>query len=184
MNRVTKENPHGALNLETLVEFERKLGVPLPSAYREYLLAFNGGKFEKNVISISETEGKTRVHHMYGLHSGPRYAQLRNKREISGSLFLAICDDSFGNQFLIRLTGGLAGTIYFLDHEVEPEEGLTVVARDFNEFVVKMKSDDESMREFAERNPEGYRSFMEQLEQVRREREERLSKEIKGPGSN
>jgi hypothetical protein len=155
--------------LEVLIEFERKLGTPLPDAYREYLLAFNGGKFEKDVISISEAEGETTVHHMFGLHSGPRYAQLRNKRTISGSLFLAICDDSFGNQFLIKLTGGQAGTIHFLDHEVEPEEGLTGVASDFNEFVAKMKSEEEFMHEFAERDPEGYRWFMERLEQAKRD---------------
>lgn len=171
MNTVTKKNPYGPLDLEVLIEFERKLSTPLPDAYREYLLAFNGGKYEKDVISISEAEGETTVHHMYGLHSGPRYAQLRNKRMISGSLFLAICDDSFGNQFLIKLTCGDVGTIYFLDHEVEPAEGLTAVAMDFNEFVAKMKSEQEFMQEFAERDPEGYQWYMERLEQAKRDHE-------------
>ena len=173
MNTVAKKNPYGPLHLEVLIEFERKLGAPLPDAYREYLLAFNGGKFEKDVISISEAEGETTVHHMYGLHSGPRYARLRNKRKISGSLFLAICDDSFGNQFLIRMTGGETGAIYFLDHEVEPEEGLTAVARDFDEFVAKMKSEEEFMQAFAERDPEGYRAFKERLEELKRKYEEK-----------
>lgn len=168
MNTVSEKNPYGSLDLEVLIEFERKLNSPLPDAYREYLLAFNGGKFKKDVISISEGEGETTVHHMYGLHSGPRYAQLRNKRTISGSLFLAICDDSFGNRFLLKLTGEQVGAIYFLDHEVDPAEGLTAVARDFNEFVAKMKSEEEFMQEFAKRDPEGYRAFTERLEELKR----------------
>lgn len=168
MNAVTTENPYGALDLETLVEFERKLGVPLPDAYREYLLTFNGGKYEKDVIRTSDAEGETSIHHMYGLHAGPRYAQLRNKRSIAGNLFLSICDDSFGNQFLLRLNGAEAGAVFFLDHEVPPEEGLSALTRDFNEFVAKMKSDDESMQEFAERDPKGYRAFKERLEELKR----------------
>lgn len=172
MNTVSEENPHGALDLATLVEFERKVGVSLPDSYREYLLAFNGGKYEKDVITISEAEGETRVHHMYGLHDGPRYAQLRNARRIAGNLFLAICDDSFGNQFLLRLTGADAGAVYFLDHEARPEEGLMALAPGFNEFVARMKSDEDSMREFAERDPEGYRAFMERLAELKRRYDE------------
>ena len=177
MNTVTEKNPHGALDLETLVEFERKLGVPLPDAYREYLLAFNGGKYEKDVITISEAEGETRVHHMYGLHGGPRYAQLRNKRSIAGTLFLSICDDSFGNQFLLRLSGAEAGAVYFLDHEVRPEEGLSVLAGGFNEFVAKMKSDEESMQEFKTRDPEGYRTYIARLEEAKRAHAEWASRQ-------
>ena len=172
MNTVTSKNPYGALQLETLVEFEQKLGLPLPDTYREYLLAFNGGKYEKDVITISDAEGETSIHHMYGLHAGPRHAQLRNKRTIAGNLFLDICDDSVGNQFILRLTGGEAGAIYFLDHEVPPEEGLTALAGDFNEFVAKMRSDDEFMQEFADRDPEGYRAFRERLEQLKRKYDE------------
>ncbi len=176
-NRLTAENPYGKLKLDELVAFEKQLGCPLPAPYRDYLVRFNGGRYERDIVKINETEGDTRIHHMYGLHAGPEYARLDSRLGLVNSDFLAICDDAFGNHFLIKLRGDKSGWMYFLDHEeVDPSKALTPVARDFPEFVENMISENRQMAEFRARDPAGYQDFQERLREMKRLRAEELRK--------
>jgi SMI1 / KNR4 family (SUKH-1) len=173
------ENPYGPISLPDLAAFESELGCPLPQEYRDYLIAFNGGALEKDVIRISDAEGETRIHHMYGLHTGPAHQRLTSQYEgelgILQGAYLPICDDAFGNKFLIKLKGSKRGSVYFLNHEVAvSRRALTYVAESFSRFMEKMQSSEDSMEEFKARDPAGYDEFQRRLEEMRRLREDEL----------
>lgn len=174
VNKVVTPNPFGKLTLDQLEAYEKKLGVILPEQYRNYLILFNGGKYEKDITKISAKEGDTRIHHMYGLHAGPGYRRL--EADIINHEYLAICDDAFGNEFLIKVNGVGYGGIYFLNHESQDKSALTYVAPDFSVFVDNMLSRDEDMAEFQARDPDGYAKFQKQLEEMKRLREKDLKK--------
>ncbi|WP_019142290.1 SMI1/KNR4 family protein [Noviherbaspirillum massiliense] len=175
-NVVVTANPHGALDMAELDAFERALGGPLPMSYRDYLMRFNGGKFKNDIVPLSDDA--TRIHHMYGLHKGPIYSRLSIERSASFSLdYLGICDDAFGNHFLIKLQGEGAGAIYFLDHEEASAPGVfTLIAHDFSEFVKCMTSEDQHMTQFRERDPERYAEFQSRLREMKKLRAEELNK--------
>lgn len=170
-NRVIKKNPYGKIKLDELERLEKKLGIDLPEQYRDYLIRYNGGYFEKDRIKISDAEGNTRIHHMYGLHYGPDYERL-NIDHLIRSEYLAICEDAFGNHFFIKINGVDHGAIYFLDHEESDfNSALIKVTNSFSEFVDLMKSDEENMAEFQAQDPIGYAEFQKRAEELRRRRE-------------
>lgn len=175
-NVVVTANPHGELNLAELDAFEKTLECFLPTSYRDYLIQFNGGKFKNNIVPLSEDA--TPIHHMYGLHMGPEYSRLSVGWPPGvGRDYLAICDDAFGNHFLLKLRGEGAGAIYFLDHEETNASGaLTMIAQDFGEFVERMTAEDRRMAEFRKRDPDGYAEFQNRLREMKRLRAEELKK--------
>jgi hypothetical protein len=79
MNSIVQGNPYGQLSAERLDAFEESLGKRLPNEYREYLLNYNGGEFEKIIFPDEPSFG---VQHMYGLHDGPEYDRLEDRFEI------------------------------------------------------------------------------------------------------
>lgn len=179
MNKVINSNPYGVLDERMLVEFEKRLGATLSPSYRSYLLSFNGGDYEKKIIAINKKEGDTSIHHMYGLHSGPDYRRLSVSDVIdcADAKFIKICDDATGNNFCLKVSGNNIGGVYFLDHEIESNarcESLICVAKDFDDFVQNMKSNDDDMIEFKNKDPEGYNDFQQRLAEMKRLREEEL----------
>lgn len=182
-NRVTAPNPYGKIDLEKLSSFERELGGLLPKEYRDYLVCCNGGKYEKDVVRIGEKEGETRIHHWYGLNSGPKHQRLDDCQDEIETLlgeYVTICDDASGNSFLIKMEGESRGSVYFLDHEIEiAESALKKVAKSFNEFVNNLKSEEESMDEFKARDPAGYDEFQRRLAELKRIYDEKYEAERK-----
>lgn len=176
-------NPYGTLEVDVLLEFESELNATLPIEYREYLLKHNGGDFEKRVVLVPE-EGHTRVHHMFGLHQGPEYRQLRRQYMHFGGVtahnYLPICDDGLGNTFFLKLKGSNVGAVYFGDHEAMGGDSLVnnfqYVSLTFREFVESMLTDDEMMEAFKQADPDGYSNFQQLLEEMKALR----SKEEKG----
>lgn len=132
-----------AVTPEELKVFEEKIGHPLPSAYREFLLAHNGGRPIPSVIDINDCpSGATDVQVFLGL-TGPFESETL---EWSWDVFrgriperlLPIADDSFGNLFCLSLTGNDVGQVFFLDRYEESESRPYFVAKDFNEFLDKI----------------------------------------------
>ena len=137
--QVEDPNPRGALGEDALHAFERKLGVRLPEPYRAYLLRFNGGRWSRQIFSISPEDGESRVHQVYGLHAGPDYSRLDAVRTVFAdripSDLLAFAADAFGNQLCIGIKGKRTGQVFFWDHEVEGGKGLVVLQDSFDGFV-------------------------------------------------
>ena len=121
---VESPNPYGELDSVQLREFETQLGCKLPSAYRKFLLKFNGAKPIPSDFKIGR--GASSLHHVYGLHNGPGYCHLAAtwgtlQDRIPDSL-LPIADDPGGNQICIGIKGKYKGRIYFWDHEVDSDK--------------------------------------------------------------
>jgi hypothetical protein len=137
--KVEQPNPYGALEEGALGAFERSLKERLPETYRQHLLSYNGGKWEPKCFVISEKEGESSVHGVYGLHGGPGYCRLDAIRETFSDRIpkdlLAIACDSFGNQICIGISGKWRDAIYFWNHEVVGNKSLTRIADSFDNFI-------------------------------------------------
>ncbi len=108
-----------------LEEFEEEIGRRLPSAYRDFLLAHNGGRPVPNVFAIS-VANESAVHFFFGLHTG-RTSNLRRYRDIyRGRIpedLLPIALDVVGNVVCLGLAGEGAGKVFLWDSEAEGGSG-------------------------------------------------------------
>ena len=139
----------------------------------------NGGKFENRIVSLPGKEGETRVHHIYGLHNGPAYARLADNYILFAEMFfsadyLPVCEDSFGNWFCLKLRGPRTGAIYFGDHEkmTGPKDikQLVCLAEGFDDFLARMKSEEQADEDFRKRDPDGHAKFQKRLEEAKEAR--------------
>lgn len=137
--KIEKPNPHGSLEENVLVAFERTLKERLPETYRQHLLNYNGGKWEPKCFVISGEEGESSVHSVYGLHRGPEYCRLDSSREIFSDRvpkdLLAIASDPGGNQICLGISGKRREAVYFWDHEIAGNKSLTLIADSFDGFI-------------------------------------------------
>jgi hypothetical protein len=182
MNSIVQGNPYGPLSAERLEAFEERLGRRLPNGYREYLLNYNGGDFEKTIFP---DEPSFRVHHVYGLHDGPEYCRLEDGFEIwraydlegfRGQLqgILGFADTGTGDALLLDLSDG---SVWFFDpHDVtdEPNQNLHQymhrLASSFDEFFAKLISEEEE--EVLRAGDPVYEEFKQRLERIKRRREQ------------
>lgn len=123
--------------------FEKKIGHRLPPAYREFLLAHNGGRPIPAVIDIDDCpSGASEVQVFLGLTGTFESETLEWSwnvfRERIPERLLPIADDPFGNLFCLSLEGTDAGQVLFLDRYEESESRPYFVAKDFNEFLGKI----------------------------------------------
>lgn len=150
---IKDSNKLGFLSEEALRRFEFEIGALLPEQFREFLLKHNGGKPVPSDFKISDNEGNSCLHHVYGLHDGPDYSNIAsNHRVFKGRIpneLLAIADDPFGNQICIGIKKKYLGRIYFWDHEEESRffkfKGTTLLAHTFDDFL-------ESLYEYVDPN--------------------------------
>lgn len=137
--KIEKPNPYGTLDLNVLAAFESSLKERLPETYRQHLLKYNGGKWEPKCFVISDEEGESSVHSVYGLHSGPEYCRLDAAQKIFSDRvpkdLLAIASDAFGNQICLGISGKRREAIYFWDHETAGKKSLTLIADSFDSFI-------------------------------------------------
>jgi len=119
--RIQNPNPHGPLRESKLNAFEKALGVRLPNQYREFLICANGGRWENRVFRISEEEGESEVHHVFGLHDGPDFCRLDRAweivRERIPASLIPIADDPGGNKICLGIRGDRRGKVFFWAHE-------------------------------------------------------------------
>lgn len=165
-NKIIEPNPYGPLVIEELLAFESKLGVSLPEDYRNYLIKYNGAKFENDVFLINEVEGESRIHHIGGVIQEPSYASLLVNYDVFNidlkNKYLAIADDAFGNQIVLKLVEPNMGGIYFWDHEVpfnKVEKILIKVGNSFTEYINSLKrseTQEEFLKMIKKESPEHY----------------------------
>lgn len=131
---IADSNRFGQLTPERLAAFEKHLGTQLPEPYRAHLLAHNGG-YVDGAREICE------LHHVYGIHDGPKWARFPDSRAIYGGLvprnLLPIADDPGGNLLCIVVDGSNRGAVCFWDHERagNPADSVRELAPDFGAFL-------------------------------------------------
>ncbi len=155
MNSILQSNPYGILDVADLEAFEARIGCRLPDEYRRYLLAHNGGEYEKIIFP---GEPSFTMHHVLGLHNGPDYYRLERrfplwetcdledvKEQLERLLFIA--DTTTGDAILLNCDDG---SIWFFDpHDVtgEPDQNLKedmiCLASNFDAFIEQLVSDAE-----------------------------------------
>jgi cell wall assembly regulator SMI1 len=133
-----------ALKSDDLDAFEQTLGKRLPRAYRDFLLAHNGGRPVPAVIDIDDCpSGATEVQVLLGL-TGPVESETLEWswnafRDRIPERLLPIADDPFGNLFCLSLEGNDAGQVLFLDRYEESESRPYFVAATFDDFLAMLR---------------------------------------------
>lgn len=129
------KKPYGEIDCRRLEDFERLRSFRFPLDVRAWLVEANGGAPSKKTIFVSEQFGETKIHHVYGFHSGGEQLQLDWINETlqynMPAYLVAICDDEGGNQVSISVRRDDFGSIWFWDHETGDEYPL---AKNFAEF--------------------------------------------------
>jgi cell wall assembly regulator SMI1 len=140
------------LNESTLARFEKHLGNQLPHDYREFLLKSNGGQPTDDLSFAFTEDGKPSgsvVSEFYSLAEESERITLQKgidtfvKRNRMPAWFLPVADDAFGNQICLSLAKENFGSVFFWDHEREPDVSdecgsmlnVSLIARSFSEFL-------------------------------------------------
>jgi cell wall assembly regulator SMI1 len=103
---------------EDVQRLERRIGRPLPDAYRAYLRQHDGGRLEGNNQAVNE---------IFGVGPDtPEWADMWRKLDTYAervpSWLLPVAADSFGNLFALSLRDSDRGSVWFWDHELEADE--------------------------------------------------------------
>lgn len=148
MAKVTSSNEN--LSLEQIEQFEARNNLKLPEKYKSFLLQWNGGYTEPSLFRISEEQGASVVNVLNGI--GDMYDNLDKVIDIYEYRlpegFIPIGDDPGGNVICLGTKEPYTETIYFWDHEEEPEDSedmsnMYLLANDIFEFLDNLYEDAE-----------------------------------------
>lgn len=129
---------YGNGSIDSVSEFESRLGITLDEEYRYFLVKYNGGDTPNTHVGIRGCS--TDLRYLYGINT---------EESIEDKLLLPICEnkrylpigaDSFGNYFAIGLSDDNKGVIFFCNHE--SGYALKKIADSFKLFLSKCKSDE------------------------------------------
>ena len=140
-----------SINANDLKEQEAYFKCELPEDYKRFLLEYNGGIPDKNIVSFTENNRKTEdyIDLFFGFCDDDIYGIFDNyctflKRIPSNTI--PIARDPGGNLFLMSIRGDDYGHIYFWDHEEEIYEGqepdysnMSLVAKSFTDLLNNLK---------------------------------------------
>ena len=113
----------GGFRLPSVAEIEaaeRSLGVTLPDDYKQFLLAYNGGRPEPNCFSVKD-RGDALVNMLFGVRDSQTRFDLARELELATELdplpdgFIAVGNDPGGNSLLLSTAGSDRGEVYFWD---------------------------------------------------------------------
>lgn len=142
------EGSYESLTLEQIEQFELGHNVRFTKQYKKFLLEFNGGFAVPNIFKISNEQGESVLNVFYGI--GDMYDNLEDFLDIYDDRlpkgFIPIADDSNGNLICLGTNEYYYETIYFWDHEEEPEDSenmsnMYFLANNIYEFLDKLYGD-------------------------------------------
>jgi len=141
------------LDERELTSFEKEHGLSLPAAYREFLLATNGGRPERDLMAIRGLKGNPvgRIHVFFGLKDPIESCNLDwnlavFRDRIPASL-LPIATTEGADQVCLSVTGERAGAIFYWDGYARAgERNLYFLANDFASFIASLQKDELSPR--------------------------------------
>lgn len=138
------QDPYLPINGDDLSQLEHEIGARLPEDYRSFLLRSNGGNFPFDVIILlRDPRCYASVRHLHGVHTGEVYDVGDTYETLRFTLppgFLPIGDDAGGNQICIVVAERDVGSIWWVDHEIQPGDGWPPknaqrLADSFNQFM-------------------------------------------------
>jgi len=142
-----------SLNEGELSSFEREHGLSLPAAYREFLLATNGGRPERDLLTIPGLKGNSvaRIHVFFGLKDPIESCNLdwnlRVFRDRIPARQLPIATTEGVDKVCLSVTGERAGAVFYWDgYAQEGERNLYFLADDFASFIASLQKDEFSPR--------------------------------------
>ncbi|OAI46401.1 hypothetical protein AYO44_02225 [Planctomycetaceae bacterium SCGC AG-212-F19] len=143
---VDSEKP---LSEKEIAALEKKIGHRLPSGYRSFLATYNGGYAQgENAFRYKLQSGPytdSRLNHLFSLNDDygsldKMYLRMSKAGRTPKNLF-PIANDAFGNLICISLSGKDTSSVYFWDHENEPEDedtefrNIHLIADSWEEFI-------------------------------------------------
>jgi len=141
------------LNEEDVRSFEKNHGLALPTDYKEFLLATNGGRPERDLFTIEGLEGDSpfRIHFFFGLNDPIASCNLDWNltvfRERLPTGLLAIATTEGADKICLVVAGARAGTLCYWDgHARASERNLYFLADDFSSFISSLHADELSPR--------------------------------------
>lgn len=130
-----------ATSKEAIDQFEASLPGPLPAAYRQFLLDFNGGKAVNDEFAV-EGWGSTGIQFFFGLDTGWDAYNLDWQKDVMEDILpdgiIAIATDSGGFKVCLGVDGPGRDKIYFYDREGKLGR-LVKLAPDFDTFLNGLK---------------------------------------------
>lgn len=143
MTRIADPQPAGPANGEQIAAFEKHIGYPLPTAYQEFLLQYNGGHPVPDAFVLRSDYGEEEdivmcffplrelalgsivVEEPEELRTWPIHCAWDDLQDDLANLYeteldpplLPIGTDGSGNYISLVLNGDQTGAVVFLDHE-------------------------------------------------------------------
>ncbi len=133
--------------------FEKQHGFALPVSYREFLLATNGGRPERDLLTINGFEGDSpgRIHLFFGLNDPVESCNLDWNLAVFGdripAALVPIATTEGADKICLSVVGERAGAIFYWDgHARAGERSLYLLAEDFASFLSSLGADELSPR--------------------------------------
>jgi hypothetical protein len=153
---VSIREPNRKIKLPALEACEAIFG-RLPSDYCAFLLAYNGGKPEKNHIKIQGTKNTASIRYFFGILGENEESDLTKKQKFylervpKGIIPIAYAEG--GNLICLSIIPDTFGQVFFWDHELESSDGepatwdnLFKLADSFDEFFQNLETPPEPPR--------------------------------------
>jgi hypothetical protein len=141
------------LDEKVLGSFEKKQSLALPAPYKEFLLATNGGRPERDLFKIKGLEGDApgRIHIFLGLNDPVASCNLDWNIDVFGDRIpadlLPIATTEGVDKICLRVAGARVGAIFYWDgHARGGERNLYLLADDFTSFLSSLHADEHSPR--------------------------------------
>lgn len=140
MLKTIKDSP-GKLDAGTISDFEKELGNPLPSDYREFLKEYNGGVPNPGCVLVTSYHRDPIIPVQCFLSLiesdevvGIRF-YLKYKNQSIGADWLPIASTPFNELFWIPLAEPKKNAVYFVDRLYSQSERPYFVAKSFEGFL-------------------------------------------------
>jgi hypothetical protein len=134
---------------EEIRSFERVLGMVLPLLYREFLLATNGGRPERDLFEIKGLAGNAlgRVHVFFGLNDPVESCNLDWNLEVFRDRIpkglLPIATTEGADKICLAIAGEQAGAVFYWDGYARAgEREFYLLADDFASFTSMLYADE------------------------------------------
>ena len=141
------------LGEEDVKSFERKHSLQLPAAYREFLLATNGGRPERDLFELKGLEGDSlgRIHLFFGLNDPIASCNLDWNLDVFGGRIpaglLPIATTEGADKLCLSVAGARTGAVFYWDgHARAGERNLYFLAEDFASFISSLHAGEASPR--------------------------------------
>ena len=142
MTEILESNKFGPVQASDISQFETHNNSELPVDYKNFLIKYNGGRPNPNVVPSVQSD----VQWIYGMVDEPYYASIFQHIDIFQkripSWYFPIANDSGGNLYLMSLYHENYGLIAFWRHEEETDgvadqyfDNMSIVANSFTDFL-------------------------------------------------